>query len=165
MRKTPERRYRERISKLRNGCWTWTGLTRDGRPVFKVNGERMEVRRWAWPSEPVPEYVGTSCGEERCVRPEHLTAVRSGPRPRPAEIPDEIVQFLIDNPRGHREACKQFCLTERELVEIYLEWVTSQPKPPPTRTAPRHRKRLEEAPGDGLAKEILELLNSTDEPW
>lgn len=165
--KTPRRRYLEKIKKLPNGCWEWIGATIDGQPIFTIQGKQWRVRRWVWPDETCPEYIGNSCNNSLCVRREHLIAVKPGPYITP-EKPDKIVQFMLDNPKyGHIEACKKFGLTQRELIDHLLVWADTQDRnePNPSFVTKRRTKSTTNDVSylSGLDLQVLEIAQELDE--
>lgn len=63
-----------------DGCWIWTGgLGQYGQPSMQVDYRTRSVRRLVWElthgAQPDPKLVmSTTCGESKCVRPDHLVA-------------------------------------------------------------------------------------------
>lgn len=64
-----------------NGCWIWTGPSRRGSPMLKVDGERRCVRPMLYAmqhgSRPSSDMVARpqikmACGVEACVCPDHM---------------------------------------------------------------------------------------------
>ncbi len=61
-------------------CWNWdshyTSDKGDGvrQPQFWVGGQKVQARRFSYEFYfgPCPNKVGTSCGNDRCVNPQHL---------------------------------------------------------------------------------------------
>lgn len=75
-------RFHDRIEKLENGCWRWTGhySGRNKTPDFFVKGRRRSARRIAWymykGEKPPPRVLLTSCGNKWCVNPNHAVVKR-----------------------------------------------------------------------------------------
>lgn len=163
---TPKQRFNAKVRKEPSGCWIWLGRLRDGQPIFEVDGKRVQARRWAWRSKEVPRRLGTACGQARCVRPAHLTAVWSGPKPKSPEKPDEIVAYMLEHPRDHRGCMRRFTLTEDELLEILETYYASIPRPDaPTEKAPLVSSRSTPVATNTFAEALFQLVESTDELW
>lgn len=76
-----EKRFWSKVART-DGCWVWLGqLTGSGRktPEFQWKRRHLRARRVAWEltNGPMPKghQIVLTCGERRCVRPEHLTVV------------------------------------------------------------------------------------------
>ena len=69
-------RFFERIEKVANGCWLWTGAkTVKGYGTVVVKGKRIKAHRWAWFIQHgmMPTAcVLHRCDTRACVRPDHL---------------------------------------------------------------------------------------------
>lgn len=158
---TPKERFNAKVQQQPNGCWLWTGRLANGQPEFEIDGARIKARRFAWRKGPPPRRIGTKCGEQLCVRPAHLKAVRSGPRPTQGIEPDAIVEFMLGNPSAHIECMRLFSLSELELLDILDIYFESQPRlDEPTETAPLHEFRSSNA-----SIRIVHLFETTDELW
>lgn len=70
----------ERVDR-RGPCWLWQGTISYGSPTFKRNGKKRQARRYVYElcigPIPLEHRVTTTCGEARCVRPEHLEAIHA----------------------------------------------------------------------------------------
>lgn len=70
----------ERVNRS-GACWIWRGAISYGSPTFKRNGKKRQARRYVYElfigPIPLEHRVVTTCGEERCVRPEHLEAIHA----------------------------------------------------------------------------------------
>jgi hypothetical protein len=100
------------------GCWRWTGATRSGGyGVFRVGARSVTAHRLVWevtngpiPVEPAgpggagqPWVVGHTCGNRRCVRPEHLCLrppdpLHGGAPSTSAASPQSVVPLLPVRP-------------------------------------------------------------------
>jgi hypothetical protein len=75
-----DERIRKRISRQDNGCWIWTGRMEHGSPVYNMsdNGKtgRVQIRRYLGGDLFKNAYrTTTSCGNPKCVSPEHAVFV------------------------------------------------------------------------------------------
>ena len=74
-------RFEALLSKQKDGCWIWAGCNRDKRaqstPTFSVKRKAVQAPRWAYQNYigpvPIGKLVYRSCGNLRCVAPEHLS--------------------------------------------------------------------------------------------
>ena len=76
---SPEERFWRRV-KLGPGCWLWRGTGGKECGTFVVDGKELRAHRFAYePHGPIPEgmHVVHTCGNRRCVRPEHLVLGKS----------------------------------------------------------------------------------------
>lgn len=71
-------RFLDRIEKAENGCWIWTGKLGGSHrnPEFYFKGRRRSAKRIAWlvftgKRPPKDQSLWSSCGDTRCVNPEH----------------------------------------------------------------------------------------------
>lgn len=118
---SPKQRIRQRIRE-EGGCWIWQGRTAGGTPILEVSGERCTVRRIMWNKGPRPSHIGSTCRNRLCVRPYHLIAIRSKVF-KPEPQPNEIVQYMIDNPEDHTGCLVKFeGLSRSKLIEILTEY-------------------------------------------
>jgi hypothetical protein len=87
--RSPEERFWSHVQKT-DTCWLWTRATRSGAyGVLRVGSRSVSTHRFAWELAhgPVPTVSGATdgtsrpwrvqhtCGNRRCVRPEHLRLV------------------------------------------------------------------------------------------
>jgi hypothetical protein len=81
---TIEERFWQNIRKIPHGCWIWIGsIYTNGEPRLWVDGkykhanvvcaELLQLK----PLPPAGVY-GRTCGNQRCIRPEHFRDIRSG---------------------------------------------------------------------------------------
>lgn len=58
------------------GCWEWTGYTKNGYGVISLNDAHAYLHRLSWRLHrgPIPEGLSVlhRCDNKRCVRPDHL---------------------------------------------------------------------------------------------
>lgn len=73
---------RERFEKYvdkTESCWNWTGATRTGYGLFRMDGRILSAHRVAYVLEnfTIPDHavLHHKCGNRKCVRPEHLQCV------------------------------------------------------------------------------------------
>lgn len=70
----------ERVDRS-SACWLWRGAISYGSPTFKRNGKKQQARRYVYElcigPIPLEHRVTTTCGEARCVRPDHLEAIHA----------------------------------------------------------------------------------------
>ena len=68
-------RFFRHVNKTR-GCWYWTGyITKDGIPIFSLNGENIPAYRltYEWyKGWCVEGGLKRECGNKACVNPDHL---------------------------------------------------------------------------------------------
>lgn len=71
-----EERFWSHVQKSEAGCWVWTAARNAGGGMFGVNGKVIRVRHYAYELYygPVPRgfYVCYCCGNDMCIRPDHL---------------------------------------------------------------------------------------------
>ena len=72
---SPEQRFWRRVEQG-PGCWLWRGTGGKDHGRLVVDGKEMRAHRFAYELThgPIPEgmHVVHTCGNRRCVRPEHL---------------------------------------------------------------------------------------------
>lgn len=78
-RTVEERVFLRLVEDSQNGCWLWTGATRNGYGVFGIGKSVLYVHRWVYehlvaeiPSRLVLDHL---CVNPRCSNPEHLEPV------------------------------------------------------------------------------------------
>ena len=79
-----EARLNRLIEPNEDGCWIWTGTTKRGSPMMKVDGERRCVRPLVYemhhggrPQSGMVDHprIRMRCGGEACVNPAHMSVV------------------------------------------------------------------------------------------
>lgn len=74
-----QKRFNKYVSRRKDTCWNWTGTPRSIYGQFKENGKQEYAHRVAyrlWVGDIGPETViHHTCGNTRCVRPDHLQAI------------------------------------------------------------------------------------------
>lgn len=62
-----------------NDCWLWKGASTYGIPMIWDYDRTRNLRHVMWarskPGETIPFNIGTSCGNESCVNPNHLIPI------------------------------------------------------------------------------------------
>lgn len=78
MRKADEKRFRSKVDRPDEGCWTWQGsLGTNGYALFWLDGKQERAARIALlldgrPVDPDRPFALHDCDNPRCVRPTHL---------------------------------------------------------------------------------------------
>ena len=131
-----------------SGCWHWTGLIdRDGRPVVREPGgaSQHSARRWAWQQErgeiPRSQRLRNTCGNDRCISPEHAEVYSGLPRP-----PRDTTQRPRHGRRGPRPNM-WVAGPDPETHKKYLAWLQQKNQVGGQHKVPRlsnDRKILEE---------------------
>jgi DNA-binding CsgD family transcriptional regulator len=88
-----EERFWAKVEKEgHGGCWIWTGyvLPDGGGPFYSYAYKKnLRPRRYVWKTlrqDPVPHIVITSCGNDRCLNPDHLKSSKSPGQARAYEL-------------------------------------------------------------------------------
>lgn len=116
-----EERIRRMIQKDANGCWNWTGSTRNGYGRLVIGsrtlGSRKSVSAHRLSHEvfigPIPEglEVCHRCDNRRCVNPDHLFAGT-----KQDNMDDRDAKGRNNPPKG--EACRASRLTETDVISM-----------------------------------------------
>lgn len=77
---------------LPNGCWQWTGATKDGHGVTVLHGNEHTAHRFVYimlrGDVPIRDLVKQTCANPLCVNPDHMT-IGAGERPaEPPKVPE-----------------------------------------------------------------------------
>lgn len=75
--KTAPERFDARVSKSADGCWLWTGETKNGYGFLRIAGQHVYAHRFALSRKlgrclAPGEQANHVCDVPRCVRPDHL---------------------------------------------------------------------------------------------
>lgn len=86
-------------------CWVWTAAMSHGNPVMSVKGRSRQARRFIYSQHHElgnSEKLFDTCGDKRCVNPDHLTVTSqkeiNAIRRKATEQDRELVRALITKP-------------------------------------------------------------------
>jgi hypothetical protein len=73
-----KKRFWAKVNKIDDGCWLWTGYTREGYGRFSFRRKLVNAHYFAWEilhGTPVPSgtaHLLRQCGNKLCVNPDHM---------------------------------------------------------------------------------------------
>ena len=119
-----QKRIRDRVAiDPASDCWLWTGyINQYGQPAISIG--RRSMGAWRVSFEAFigdildPMIVATSsCGNKKCVNPEHIKLMRRGQKPIEKTHCKKGHEYSVvgfyTNKKGGRAACKK-CVEEKE---------------------------------------------------
>ena len=113
--RTPEERFWRRVLQQGN-CWLWRGRSMNisVAPGVVIHPRRFAIERFAGGTVPSGRVPHPTCGQERCVNPEHQTLSRKGF----SRLSDEQVEAIKTDQRPYPQIAREYGICRSYVSQI-----------------------------------------------